>query len=599
MTKISTAAFKDSAIVSSLRRLPQLGHWEHHMNGFLDWLAPRAVFDDDDHRRRAQIFVGKCCFLAVVTPIRAAGLFAAQQWTVGFAYVALFLLSLFLLRLGRRGAGLWWPMQVLAFVVFGLVSVAIVNRGGIGATLFVIHALLPLTVTYVLGLRAGIFWWGGALVFLVGLSVLQGAEVITLTDRVGQASHVVDTVIAVVAPTAAMLMSAIFEWSRRQAMVGLQLAEKERADAEASLLVLRADKMASVGSLAAGFGHEVNNPLTYIQGNIDFVISALRRPSLDPSELTEILVAARQGSTRIADICRALRVYSYADADQEIGPTSLNDVVKASLNLTRREIEHRASLRVILAQTPQVLGNEAKLTQVLVNLLMNAAHAVEGRPNAEITIRAGGNMGSGWIEISDTGPGIPRALRRQIFDPFFTTKNVGEGTGLGLSVSKAVVESLGGELSVLSTVGVGSTFRFSIPALPGGPMSPGGLLPVPSIGLRRIVLIEDDLKVARAAARMLEPHSVITCASGAEAIEILTDDPTIAVDLIVCDVMMQPTPGWEVYSFIEQHVPELARKFIFVTGGAFSIEAQTALRACPAPLIHKPIVASDILGYMQ
>ena len=246
------------------------------------------------------------------------------------------------------------------------------------------------------------------------------------------------------------------------------LTERRRMENQ----LIFAGRMAAVGTLAAGVAHEINNPLAYIVANIDFVrhqittfASRVGRASgmaggdmghaLD--EAGEALAEARQGAERVRNIVRDLRVFARGDEDQS-GPVALRRVLDSSINIAWNEIRHRARLVKDYGDTPMVEGNESRLGQVFLNLLLNAAHAIpEGeteRNEIRVSTRTDGR-GHAVVEIRDTGAGIPAEIRDRIFDPFFTTKPAGEGTGLGLWICSGILSALGGEIGVESEIGQG------------------------------------------------------------------------------------------------------------------------------------------------
>src|SRR4029079_12566875 len=184
-----------------------------------------------------------------------------------------------------------------------------------------------------------------------------------------------------------------------------------------------------------------------------------------PDEAGEGLAEARQGAERVRNIVRDLRVFARGDEEQS-GPVALRRVLDSSINIAWNEIRHRARLVKDYGDTPMVEANESRLGQVFLNLLLNAAHAIsEGeteRNEIRVSTRTDGR-GHAIIEIRDTGGGIPPDIRDRIFDPFFTTKAAGEGTGLGLWICSGILSALGGEISVDSDVGRGSTFRVMLP----------------------------------------------------------------------------------------------------------------------------------------
>ncbi|MBK7860848.1 MAG: HAMP domain-containing histidine kinase [Archangiaceae bacterium] len=247
-------------------------------------------------------------------------------------------------------------------------------------------------------------------------------------------------------------------------------AELERAREQAALT----ERMAALGRLAAGVAHEINNPSTFVVGNVrlarDTVAQVLAgaSPSSELREVQDALSDALTGATRITETVRDLKTLGRA-GDEGNAPVDAADVLDTSLRIVSHQLRQQCMVEKTLHPVSEVLANESRLGQVFVNLLTNAGDAMPpGRPTRENRVRVVTRMSEGrvCIEISDNGAGIePDALSR-IFDPFFTTKPVGQGTGLGLSICRRLVDDLGGQLEVESKLGVGTTFRVRLPALP-------------------------------------------------------------------------------------------------------------------------------------
>jgi two-component system NtrC family sensor kinase len=232
------------------------------------------------------------------------------------------------------------------------------------------------------------------------------------------------------------------------------------------------DRMASVGKLAAGVGHEINNPLSYVISNLNYVHKELTRAQGLPTsaeERQEVMTAiaeAKEGAERVRVIVQDLKTLSRPD-DTATGMADLTKAVRSSMKIAAHEIRRRARLVDELREVPPVQGNEARLGQVFLNLLINAAHAIpEGRvEDNEIRVSARQDEpGRVTVEIRDSGCGIPPENLERIFDPFFTTKPVGEGTGLGLALCHSIITALGGTITVESEVSRGTTFRVTLPA---------------------------------------------------------------------------------------------------------------------------------------
>ena len=365
------------------------------------------------------------------------------------------------------------------------------------------------------------------------------------------------------------------------------VSERKRLEAQ---LVL-ADRMASIGTLAAGIAHEINNPLSFILSNVDFALRELRERGGD-EELARALQDAMDGGVRVRQIVRDLRTFSRSDSDER-EPIDVRRVLRAAIGLAANEARHRAELVVEPGEVPRVLGSEHRLAQVLLNLLVNAVQAIpEGSPPVRHVVRAATSTApDGWavIEISDTGAGIPTDVLPRIFDPFFTTKPVGVGTGLGLSICHAIVVQHGGTITVESTPGQGTTFRVRLPPEPEdrpareevrrAPQAagPGG----------RVLVVDDEPLVGRAVARMLAPlHDVVTCTSARAALHLLERDTRF--DVLLCDLMMPGMTGMQLHAELTARDPALARRMVFLTGGAFTDAGREFLDRVENGRVEKP-----------
>jgi signal transduction histidine kinase len=227
----------------------------------------------------------------------------------------------------------------------------------------------------------------------------------------------------------------------------------------------RADRMSTIGTLSAGIAHEINNPLSYVLGNIEMVREGLRTPDAKYEELAQILGEAHEGAERVRRIVGDLKTFS-RPPELGLGPVSVSKVVQLALNLTGNELRHRATLVVEVDPSACVVASEGRLVQVLVNLLINAGQAVGERPLPDHTIGIHARLEGHdrvIIEVTDTGRGIARTVLPRVFDPFFTTKKVGVGTGLGLSICHGIVKSFKGELQLENRTEGGAVARIILP----------------------------------------------------------------------------------------------------------------------------------------
>ena len=358
----------------------------------------------------------------------------------------------------------------------------------------------------------------------------------------------------------------------------------ERRHMEARLMM--ADRMVSVGTLAAGVAHEINNPLAYMIANLDYVAEKLGGPD---REISEALGEVREGAERVRIIVRDLKTFSRGD-DVKSGPVELHRVLDASCNLAWNEVRHRARLIKDYSGTlPPVLGNESRLGQVFLNLLINAAQAIpEGAANEnQIRIRTHVDGDRVTVEVSDTGAGIAREHLSRLFDPFFTTKPIGVGTGLGLFICRNIVTALGGELTAVSEPGQGTTMRVVLRVTSetvGAEVKP---LPPPAVPRGRVLVVDDERFIGLSLVRSLPQHEVVTDTSAQAALVRIRAGAEF--DLILCDLMMPETTGMGFFELLEKEWPAQARKVVFMTGGAFTFAARTFLERVANPRLEKPL----------
>ncbi|HEX2674024.1 MAG TPA: ATP-binding protein, partial [Polyangiaceae bacterium] len=250
-------------------------------------------------------------------------------------------------------------------------------------------------------------------------------------------------------------------------IVGLRRDVSEKVRTEQALRI--SERMASVGTLAAGIAHEINNPLTYVLISLRFAQGELKQMAdRSPPHVLEALERAVDGAERVSAIVKELRVFSRPN-DRTLSALDPRVVLDSALRMVDNAIRHRAHLVRDFRAVPEVLGNDGRLSQVFLNLLLNAAQALESCPRDQSQIKVStftDDKGFAVIEISDTGVGIAPQHLTKIFDPFFTTKPVGLGTGIGLSICHGIVKSMDGVIEVESSPGHGSLFRVRLPKVP-------------------------------------------------------------------------------------------------------------------------------------
>ncbi len=360
------------------------------------------------------------------------------------------------------------------------------------------------------------------------------------------------------------------------------------------------ERLASIGTLAAGVAHEINNPLTYIKMNLELIRDTLSEDtplgSEDREELMASVEEAATGVSRVGDIASSLLRLARKRKAAAPAPVDVRDVVQSCARIAANELRHRARYVEVIGEVPRVLALESELSQIVLNLLLNAAQAIApGATNQNAITVSAGTTETGdfvWLEVADTGSGIAKAHLGRIFDPFFTTKDVGKGTGLGLAVSHSLVQSMGGELSVRSEVGVGTTFRLELPVAKSESDS-APLSMHAAIAPQRVLVVDDTEPVGRSIAALLRGHEVQVTNSGNQALEYLERG---RFDVVISDVMMPQMTGVELYERAIAQRNELARRWIFVTGGTLTEDIDRALERIGAPIVTKPVARKELLA---
>lgn len=377
-----------------------------------------------------------------------------------------------------------------------------------------------------------------------------------------------------------------------QKVAAERLAQADEREAVLQRQLAFGERMASVGTLAGGVAHEVNNPLACVTANIAMILEELERtPSLH-REMREMAVDIRDAAERIRQIVSGLKTFSRVEEEESRVVLDLCAVLDLATDMTVHAIRDRARLVKDYGEAPLVEADQARLVQVFVNLLVNAVQALpEGHGDAhEIRlVTSSDSAGRAVVEVRDTGAGIAAGVMPRIFDPFFTTKPVGTGTGLGLSICNTVITSAGGEISAVSEPGRGTTFRVVLPAASLGRSD----AVVPTASARTAVLVVDDEpSVGAVLARVLREHDVTVLSAAGEALELVQAGKHF--DVIFSDLMMPEMSGIDFYEQLEQRFPDAARRVVFVSGGAFTPRASAFLDRVTNPRIEKPFDARAV-----
>jgi len=400
--------------------------------------------------------------------------------------------------------------------------------------------------------------------------------------------------------------------ARRQAQRRL-----ERAD-----VVAQRDRLASLGMLAASVAHEVNNPLGYVLANLEHLSESLGALVVDgqqqidaagAADLVSLADEAKDGAARVARIVADLSRYSRVEREGASERVDLAEVLGRALSLASNELRHRAQVVLELEPLPLVMADEGRLCQVFLNLIVNAAQSIppEQADAHCVTLRTWEEPESFCIEVMDTGRGIAPEALSEIFEPFHSTKRSEQGSGLGLPISLAIVQGLGGTMHAYSELGAGSRFVVRLPrsseAPPLEPAPPAvierplvetspAVLPARVDARQRLLLVDDEPMLLKALTRLLSRiYDVDTAPSGREARRMLADDG--GFDLVISDLMMAEGSGMELHDWMREHRPALAERMLFLTGGTFTPQAtaftdQVADRVLRKPVSHQTLLAA-------
>ncbi len=360
--------------------------------------------------------------------------------------------------------------------------------------------------------------------------------------------------------------------------------------------LIQADRLAAIGTMAAGVAHEINNPLGYVMLNLDWIARKLPESAGDPASmqaLIELLHEAHRGAERVASIVRELRTFSRADGETR-RRVDLAAVARSAIKVAAHEIRYRARVSTSFEPAKPVWANESRLEQVVLNLLINAAHAMPednvSSNEIRVIVRPDGDANV-ILEISDNGEGIPQEVLPRIFDPFFTTKPRGVGMGLGLSICHGIVMSLGGKITVHSTPNEGTTFRVALPVTDRedavGEASGSDAPSSRPLARARVLVIDDEIPIANTMRDLLGArHDVTATTSVQDALAAVEGGRDF--DVIFCDLMMPGMSGIELYEELKGGRPALASRIVFMTGGAFTKRAAEFLATTENRRVEKP-----------
>jgi PAS domain S-box-containing protein len=392
------------------------------------------------------------------------------------------------------------------------------------------------------------------------------------------------------------------------------VTERRRHDEQLALT----DRLSSLGTLVASVAHEINNPLAYTLGNLGLACSELERLKLQLTEPEEqralehvirSLHDAEDGAGRVANTVKELRAFGRMEerSQRAVDPRACVDW---AIRLTSNQLLHQARLLTNLRDVPNVLANELKLSQVVVNLLTNAAQALTGgREDNEVRVSTWTDeTGAAMVEVEDNGRGMSEEVRLAVFDPFFTTKAAGHGTGLGLSICRNIVAGFGGEIAVESELGKGSRFRVRLPACSEQASPPTPELasspPPPRLSTRplratpRVLVIDDEPMIRSLVTRVLAGYFQVTCADGVRA-ALAALNESQAFDAILCDLMMPGESGMDFFGVVRRLYPDMVKRVAFITGGAVTPDTSKFLETSARPVLNKPFSSDTLAAFVE
>jgi len=385
--------------------------------------------------------------------------------------------------------------------------------------------------------------------------------------------------------------------THQQRVLGTAVDVTERRQLDEQLRL--ADRLIAAGTLAAGVAHEINNPLTYVLGNVELMQRRLRDQPATKALVDDSLAQMVDGLERIRDVVSDLRAFARPEEDV-VGRLVLSTVCDAAIRLVSSVVRHRAEVVTEYApNVPAVIANESRLGQIIINLIVNASHAMPERATSEsrITVRTRTLAnGDAAIEVEDNGTGIAPEILTRLFDPFFTTKQLGVGTGLGLSVCQSIVASLRGRIDVDTALGRGTIFTVVLPPAPPLPVIPSPPARQPSaVSGLRVLVVDDEPMVRRTLSRLLVSHGcqVTEADGGVAGLERAAGG---AFDIVLCDLMMPDLDGALVHHELVRTRPELANRMVFISGGAVTERTREFAERPDITLIAKPFAVDQLLG---
>jgi len=371
------------------------------------------------------------------------------------------------------------------------------------------------------------------------------------------------------------------------------------AERRAQKLLEQTERMVTIGQMAAGVAHEINNPLNAIVGMAELLCE-----DLEDEGAKRMAEHIREQALRIGQITKNLLTFA-RPRPQEFAPVDINEVVREVVEMKSYQLRSN-NITVVLNLTeplPHVLGDKTQLQQVLLNLINNAEDAMSEQGGGTLGITTERGEGLIRLLVEDTGKGIPPELLPHIFDPFFTTKPVGKGTGLGLAIVYGIVTGHGGRIWAENKPEGGARFVIELPAtlqaeIQSQTSAKEQKEQSEPVAKRHILVIDDEPSIVAVLKAMLsrDGHEVETVSDGAEAKRLLQERD---YDVVLCDLKMPKVDGAQLFRWLKETKPSLASRFIVMTGDFLSTTTQKALQEWGVPVLHKPFRMDELKALIK
>tara|TARA_R110002096_G_scaffold42143_3_gene113564 strand:- start:44273 stop:45946 length:1674 start_codon:yes stop_codon:yes gene_type:complete len=479
-----------------------------------------------------------------------------------------------------------------------LLTLSAYSTGGFYGPNFAWLYVIPVFAALLANMRAGAIFTGLVLLITVGFWIAErnGLPLVNLIPEDEQAVRsLADRGGAILVIGVALIIFASRE----------RLGNRKLSDAYDSLKVemlqreqfhdrmIHTERLASMGKLSAAVAHEINNPMTYVIGNLQ----ALQEPSeFGDDDQDELIRDALDGALRVSALVKDMQVYSRTPGKIRLDDVDVSAALDTAAKMVGNRLRYCAQFRLDCEPGLRARASEAQLVQIIVNLLTNAIDAIEGAVEEnELALVARTHERGVSIEVRDTGEGIPGEVQKKLFEPFFTTKDIGQGTGMGLAISRSLIEGMDGSIEFTSQPGEGTTFLLVLPAADASGPEVSLVHEAPSRDpaepALKILVIDDDRAVLRTIRRMLAKQDVCTEDDAKRALALCKAED---FDVILCDIMMPSMSGDQFYRELIASQPTLADRVTFMTGGVLTRDTEKFLVETDRPVLQKPLDVEEL-----